>query len=679
MAFAPRSLAGLTLLSALPLTTQADFPAADVLFVHRVQPLLQEKCISCHGRDEKFEGGLDLRSRGEMMFGGDSNQPAVEPGDLTASPLYLAVTRQHADWEPMPPKEAERLNAEQIGWLEQWISAGAPWPAADRQIEIATAFAEQWDAEDGVKVTTSGGLDDAWTNRRYDPAGIWAYQPVAAPTVPEVDATHPVDAFIAARLPAVLALAPAVDARTFIRRATFDLLGLPPTPAEVAAFEAASREDPESARTQLIDRLLASPHYGERMAQHWLDVTRYADSSGFANDFERGNAWRYRDYVVRAFNEDKPYDAFIREQIAGDEIDPADPEAIVATGFLRMGPWELTAMEVPKIARQRFLDDVTNSVGETFLAQSLQCARCHDHKFDPVPTRDYYAIQSVFATTQLAERTAPFLTAENRTGFDEKHYLEERQAAYVDTLAAFDDLLLANAEAWFHAEQRDPTRWHEAVAQAQGTDQDPTEAGRIFDQARRLLAKAGEPEEAYPPKQVGFTPQDYGNERVARKGLSRVSWELERYEPFALAVYGGRTPQLKNVSEPLRMPDDRMSKGELEQTQILPYGDPFGGTEPVPPRGALRLGDRPPPNQSLIQSKAGVAPLLIGSRGPITRSPPGPSSTAFGSGILVSRSPETPIILAAPASHPRIRNSSIGSPANLWPKAGRSKPCIVPS
>lgn len=174
----------------------------------------------------------------------------------------------------------------------------------------------------------------------------------------------------------------------------------------------------------MIDRLLESPHYEERMAQHPLDVVRYADSSGFANDFERGNAWRYRDYVVRSFNNDKPYDHFIREQIAGDEHDANDSEMIIATGFLRMGLWELTSMKVPKIARKRFLDDVTNSVGETFLAHSLQCARCHDHKCDPVPTKDYYSIQAVFSTTQLAERTASFLEHENRSGFEEQTYLQ---------------------------------------------------------------------------------------------------------------------------------------------------------------------------------------------------------------------------------------------------------------
>jgi mono/diheme cytochrome c family protein len=592
----PRHLACLVLLSSLPLSAKPPaYTDAEVLFVRRVQPLLQEKCISCHGKDEEFEGGLDLRSEGDMMFGGDSDQPAVTPGKVNESPLYLAVTRNHEEWEPMPPKEAEQLNSDQIGWLEQWIATGAAWPTAEKQSTIAAAHAEQWDAEDGIMVATSGGLSESWTNRRYAPSGIWAYQPVTAPAVPAADRAHPIDAFITARLPAGLALAPAVDPRTFIRRATFDLLGLPPTPEEVAAFERASMHDPESAIRELIDRLLASPHYGERMAQHWLDVTRYADSSGFANDYERGNAWRYRDYVVRAFNQDKPYDDFIREQIAGDELDPTDPELIVATGFLRMGPWELTSMEVPKIARQRFLDDVTNSVGETFLAQSLQCARCHDHKFDPVPTRDYYAIQSVFATTQLAERASPFLADENTTGFEERTYLAQRLNEYVTTLAAFDRKLLAHAEQWFIDQNRDPARWHEAVAQARETavDQD-NDFDDLFDDARRLFIKAKVPEEEFPPRHVGFTPQDYGNERMARKGYGRLTWEQDRYEPFALAVYGGRTPDQKNVSNPLRMPANRMTKGELEDTQILPYGDPFGGTESVPPGVLSALGIDPP-------------------------------------------------------------------------------------
>jgi mono/diheme cytochrome c family protein len=590
----PFLFTGLAFLTTLPLPAQHAFSDAEVLFVRRVQPLLQEKCVSCHGQDEEFEGGLDLRTEGEMIFGGNSDLPAVAAGDLEASPLYLAVLRDHEDWEPMPPKEAEQLDAEEVSWLADWITGGAPWPEDDRQTAIATTFAEQWNAEDGIMMATSGGLSDSWTHRRYKPEGIWAYLPVSEPQVPAAGATHPIDAFIDARMPTGLAPAPAIDPRTFIRRATFDLLGLPPTPEEVTAFESASIQNPESAIENLLDRLLASPHYGERMAQHWLDVTRYADSSGFANDYERGNTWRYRDYVVRSFNANKPYDQFIREQIAGDEINPDDPEMIVATGFLRMGPWELTAMEVPKIARQRFLDDVTNSVGETFLAQSLQCARCHDHKFDPVPTRDYYAIQSVFATTQLAERAAPFLSDENTSGFTEKAILNQRRTEYIDTLNDFDELLLANAEQWFVDENRDPTRWREALAEVRAAEANNKGFNQIFTNTRSALLKAEVPEDEFPPKAVGFTPQDYGNERMAKKGYGRLSWEFERYEPFALAVYPGRTPQLTNVQSPRRMPANRMEKGEYEDTKILPYGDAFGGTESVSPGVLSALGIVPP-------------------------------------------------------------------------------------
>ena len=159
---------------------------------------------------------------------------------------------------------------------------------------------------------------------------------------------------------------------------------------------------------RLLNRLLASTHYGEQWGRHWLDVVRYADSGGFANDFERPNAWRYRDYVIRAFNSDKPYDQFVHEQIAGDELDAKNVENLIAVGFLRMGPWEQTGMSVAAVTRQFFLDDVTDSVGQVFLGHALQCARCHDHKFDPLPTRDYYSMQAVFANTQFAEVNAAF-------------------------------------------------------------------------------------------------------------------------------------------------------------------------------------------------------------------------------------------------------------------------------
>jgi hypothetical protein len=337
----------------------------------------------------------------------------------------------------------------------------------------------------------------------------------------------------------------------------------------------------------LVERLLASPHYGEQWGRHWLDVVRYADSSGYANDYERGNAWRYRDYVVRAFNQDKPYDEFIREQIAGDELLETMPEGqrtaepLIAAGFLRMGPWELTGMEVAKVARQRFLDDVTDAVGQVFLGHMLQCARCHDHKFDPVPTRDYYSIQAVFATTQLAEREASFLPVENTAGFEEQKYLKQRAAFYQQTLAPLaKKWTIASAREWFAENGRDAGPFEQAVAdlQARNSDREIT-----AQQVRSLLAERKVHPDLIPPPKLGWTPQDFGTERVARKGQERLRWRMERYEPFALSVYDGRTPGPRSVNSPQRMPASRMREGELEETCILAGGDPFSPTQPVQP------------------------------------------------------------------------------------------------
>ncbi len=557
---------------------------SEILFVRRVGPVLREKCLGCHGNDpDAIEGSLDLRSIAGLLAGGDSGEASIVAGEPNSSPLYLAATRQSDDWSEMPPKEAEQLSAEQLMWLRDWITSGAVWPSAVRRKEIEKDYESQWSAEDGITVKTSGGLDGDWTNRKYDPAGLWAYQPLARVNIEQK--RNPIDVLVERALPAGLAVAPRADRRTLIRRATFDLIGLPPTPGEVEAFLTDPQPDRE-AFSQVVDRLLDSPHYGERMAQHWLDVVRYADSSGFANDYQRGNAWRYRDYVVRSFNKDKPYDQFVREQIAGDELDPNDAELIVATGFLRMGPWELTGMEVAKVARQRFLDDVTNSVGETFLAHSLQCARCHDHKFDPVPTRDYYSVQAVFGTTQLAERKADFLEIENTAGFEEQSYLRKTQQAHQQTLAELDRVLLENAQRWYQDKGLSSARWDKTVEQLEADGN----SSRLFNAARAALAKAGVSESEYPPKLVGFTPEQFGRERVARKGLERLRWEFDRYEPYALAVYNGRTKSVRGVYSPTRVPGDRMKQGELEQTAILTGGDPFSPDQQVVP-GALSVID----------------------------------------------------------------------------------------
>ncbi|MBX7207633.1 MAG: PSD1 and planctomycete cytochrome C domain-containing protein [Verrucomicrobiaceae bacterium] len=583
-------------ITAVSLPTSAADDAAQ-LFVRRVKPLFSEKCLGCHGKDpQKIKADYDMRTRELAFKGGESGEAAIVPGQPEKSPLYLSVTRAHEDeWKPMPPKEPDKLYAEQIAWIKDWIAGGAPWPDEAKAREIAKANADKWAAEDGSAVKTSGGLSADWTNRKYKPESLWGYAAVVKPECRMTNDENPVDELLAKQMPEGLKTAGDADARTFIRRATFDLTGLPPTPEEVAAFESDSIRNPQSAIRNLVDRLLESPHYGERMAQHWLDVTRYADSSGFANDFERGNAWRFRDYVVRAFNSDKPYDQFIKEQIAGDEIDPNDPEKLIATGFLRMGPWELTGMEVEKVARQRFLDDVTNSIGETFLAHALQCARCHDHKFDPVPTRDYYSIQAVFGTTQLAERAAPFLPVENTKGFEERKYLEQTRAEYEATLSKLDAVLLENAQRWFKDNGKDPAKWNATVVSARtqpktgkGMKNRRASYANVFESTRKLLADQNVPEGDYPPKLVGFTPEQFGMERVARKGLERLKWEMERYDPYALAVYDGRTPTYRTVFTPLRMPAQRMTDGELENPCIHIGGDPFSEGPAVKP-GVLSM------------------------------------------------------------------------------------------
>lgn len=535
---------------------------AEQLFVRHIWPLLSEKCLTCHGKGEARIKNLDLSRREGALKGGESGKPALVPGKPEESLLYIAVTRKNSDLV-MPPKDSDKLSEEQTDLLRQWIEAGAPWPDAARMKILAAPTQDKWAGTDGIPVATSGGLSVEWTHRKYKRENLWAYQPLRKPPVPQGNAGHPIDAFINRKLKDLgLEPAPLADRSRLIRRATFDLIGLPPTPEEVHAFVTDPQSDP-LAFSKVVDRLLTSPHYGEQWGRHWLDVVRYADSSGLANDYERPNAWRYRDYVIRSFNQDKPYDQFVREQLAGDELDPHDPEMLIAVGFLRMGPWEQTSMEVARVSRQRFLDDITETVGQVFLAHPLQCARCHDHKFDPIPTRDYYRIQSVFATTQFAERDAPFLPAENRQGFDEKRYLERRIARYQDMLDVIEKKEEAAARRW-HAERR------------------------IEYAPRQELLKKGVAEDKIAPRHIGLSTEDFGLERIARKNLTRHKWELDRYEPLAFSVYSGATREFRDVSFRLQLPKEPMKEGQLEVTSILSGGDAFSPSLAVTP-GVLSM------------------------------------------------------------------------------------------
>jgi len=589
-------------------------PEVERRFVKDVLPLLREKCLACHGDDEKkIKGKFDMRTAASFMRGGESGDAPVIAGKPQDSPLFKAVSRVD-DETAMPPKENDKLTDAQIALVKEWIAGGAPWPDEKRIAELSrpapASSPGKWEAAEGVTVKTSGGLSPDWTNRKYKPENLWAYQPLTHPKIPAAKdeggrmkaeknsdssfiphpssfSSNPIDAFLGAKMRELgVTPAPRADRRTLIRRATYDLHGLPPAPEEVEAFVNDPLPD-EKAFGNLIEKLLASPRYGEQWGRHWLDVVRYADSSGFANDYERGSAWRYRDYVIRSFNADKGYDRFIREQIAGDELEPRNPEMLVAAGFLRSGPWELTGMEVAKVARQRFLDDVTDLVGQTFLSHTLQCCRCHDHKFDPVPTRDYYSFQACFATTQLAERPAPFLPQENTSGFDEARFLRQREAGHLATLARLDDKSIKAARAWFTEKNLDPATFEGALEEVRGAKgaKKPGKKSRKggYDEARTLLMQRGVPEDQLPPRHAGFTTEDYGLERVARKGLERLAWELDRYQPVAFSVYNGRTADVKAVLAPQRMPPDRMSHGEIEETCILAGGDPFSPKDPVGP------------------------------------------------------------------------------------------------
>jgi hypothetical protein len=350
--------------AAEPTTAQLQF------FENKIRPVLSQNCYKCHSlNSEKVKGGLLLDSREAMLRGGDTG-PAVVPGNLETSLLLKAVRYTDAGLQ-MPPKKP--LSDEQIADLETWVKMGAPDPRG------ATAAQQTW-------------VDP---NKKH-----WAWQPLTKPAVPEVKNSAwgktPVDNFIVAKLEEKnFTPNPIADKRTLIRRATFDLIGLPPTPAEVAAF--VTDEAPD-AFAKVVDRLLASPHYGERWGRHWLDVARYSDTKGMVRrqreDPRSPYAWTYRDYVIKSFNDDKPYNIFIIEQLAADKL-PAtksNPTNLTALGFLTVGE-RFMGMQ------QDVLNDRIDVVTKGFLGLTVSCARCHDHKFDPIPTRDYYSLHGVFAST----------------------------------------------------------------------------------------------------------------------------------------------------------------------------------------------------------------------------------------------------------------------------------------
>ena len=334
----------------------AEGSNSTVTFYDEIKPVFAVHCYKCH-TGEKPKGGLRLDTFQHALAGGKSGQPALKPGASRESELVRRITTSDPD-DQMPPKGARLMPAE-IERIRRWIDTGAVWPDRD---------------------------------------DYWAFQlPKKSLPPPLTDPTgirNPIDRFINATLAAAgIAPVPEADTRTLLRRAYADLLGVPPTPEEADRF---LKDKSSTAFEKLVDRLLDDPRYGERWARHWLDLVRYGESDGYEDDKIRPHAWRYRDYVIRSLNTDKPYDRFIQEQIAGDELWPDDPEARIATGFARLGSWDGMSKE-PEKQWQEFLNDATDLVGSVFLGMTLGCARCHDHKYDVITQRDYYGMQAFFA------------------------------------------------------------------------------------------------------------------------------------------------------------------------------------------------------------------------------------------------------------------------------------------
>jgi hypothetical protein len=356
---------------------------AEIDFERHIAPLLASRCLGCHSGAEP-KGGLDLTHEKSVRQGGESGEPALGKS-LEDSPLWkLVAAGEMPPKSPLPPAERELLKA--------WITFGAKWGAGPI---------------DPLRYTTANRAGYNW----------WSLQPVQRPAPPVVATTavnEPLDAFLLARLLSEqLDPAPSAEPRAWFRRLKFDLLGLPPEPAETAVFLADRSPD---AHERAIDRLLASPQYGERWARHWLDVAHFGESDGFEYDRMRPNAWRYRDWLIGALNRDLPYDQFAQQQIAGDVIAGAAPqeaaEGVIATGFLVAGAFDglMPKGEIMRaIMRQDELEDLVGLVSQSFLGLTVQCARCHDHKFDPISQRDYYHLAAALGGVKRGERSLPSL------------------------------------------------------------------------------------------------------------------------------------------------------------------------------------------------------------------------------------------------------------------------------
>jgi hypothetical protein len=514
--FAMPSLAEET---AKPTADQAQF------FESKVRPILVANCQKCHSGKEP-KGDLSLTSRDGLLAGGESGDVVV-PGQPEKSLLVEAINRTSLE---MPPDK--KLPDSDIATLTEWVKLGAPW-------------SEEPGATGPQLRKTRGKITDE--DRAY-----WAFQPVrkSAPPVAENDhwSRGSIDAFLRAKM-ASEGLRPAgnADKATLIRRIAFDLTGLPPRAEDVTAFSA---DDSPDAYERLVDRLLASPQYGERWARHWLDLVRYAESDGYKADGYRPSAWRYRDYVIRSLNSDKPYDRFVQEQIAGDEIAPEDPDALIATGYYRLGIYEYNQRDV-RNQWNIILNDITDVTADVFLGMGMSCARCHDHKFDPILQKDYYRLQAFFApiiqrddvaaaTPQACTDYREKLKAWEEKTADLRRQIEEIEKPHVEAAAkAFIAKFPVDIEPLFSKPENERT---------------PLESQLVRLAGRQIIEEGGK---------VDFAKKLKGDEKTKWEWLKKELAEQEKSKPQPL-------PEAMMVSDVGPVASPVMIPGKRKPEEIAP-------------------------------------------------------------------------------------------------------------
>jgi len=562
-----------------------------VSFSKDIQPILEQNCLRCHGQAMQ-SSRLDLSTREGAMRGG-ARWPAIVPGQAEDSFLYRLVAGLD---KPAMPLNGNKLTDAQIVAIKNWIDQGAHWDAdivAAKTQPNAAAFA------DLEKVQLPPGA------REY-----WAFKLPAQAPVPAValKLSNPIDRFLEkARQDKGLKAAPKADRLTLLRRAYMDLIGLPPTPQEIDAF---MNDTAPGAWERLIDKLLASPHYGERWGRHWLDAARYADSSGYENDTDQPNLWRYRDYVIKSFNEDKPYNTFIKEQIAGDEIPGRTDDSLIATGFLRAGPRVRNHEHANPARRYDYLDDVLGAVGKGVLGLTVQCARCHDHKFDPILMKDYYAMEaSIFGYVEVEYPLGP---REQADAYMRKiTEISEKTAALKDQIAEIDKPY-HDRLALEEIRKKFPPEMALAVAKPES---ERTPGEKLL--AIQLLETGVQIRSADADKVM--SPEDAAKKKTLNDQIAALSAEMPKPLPMASIVTDG---DWRSVG--LGFGDYNKGacpKCELEYEgagKFIEFG-PGKGNYKVPPSYFLMRGD---PDSKAYPTKPGFLSVITNGNPPTELPPP---------------------------------------------------------